>query len=373
MHKYDVCTPLLNGNEKKYLIDCIDSGWISSDGPYVKEFETNFSKYIGVNHGISVSNGTAALHAAMYALNIQENDEVIMPSFTIISCALSVLRFGAKPVFVDIESDGWNIDANLIENKINKKTKAIMAIHMYGHPCDFDRIKEIALKYNLLIIEDASQVHGALYKQKKCGSLGDISTFSFYANKIISTGEGGMVLTTNILYAERARSYRNLCFKPEKRFYHEDLGDNLRLTNLQAAIGLAQLERINDFVDRKRINGQAYVKYLGDIEGIKYQIEKPWAKMVYWMYCIQFNENLGINAKEIIDDLSKMGVSSRPFFLGMHEQPILRHLSNFKPGEFSNTEKASRLGLYLPSSINLEENDIINIVNILKKILLKYS
>lgn len=362
--------PLLDGREKELLIECIESGWISSDGPNVKKFEDGFAQFIGVTHGVAVSNGTAALEAALFAIDLKEGDEVIMPSFTIISCAIAALRFGAKPVLVDIEPVTWNIDVGLIESKITPRTKAIMAVHMYGHPCDLDPILALAKRHNLKVIEDASQVHGALYKGTPCGAIGHISTFSFYANKILTTGEGGMVMTSDDHLADRARSYRNLCFRPERRFYHTEIGNNLRMTNMQAAIGVAQLERIDEFVELKRINGARYRKLLDQIPGVKTQLEMPWAKMVYWMYCIELDESTGCDANEMMTELSTRGVGTRPFFLGLHEQPILLARGWYECEHYPVTERAARQGLYLPSSLNLTETEIVYVADQVSDILI---
>ncbi len=359
--------PLVDGREKEILIECIDSGWIS-EGPYVKKFEEKFSDFIGMKHGIAVTNGTAALEAAIFAIDLKEGDEVIMPSFTIISCAIAALRFGAKPVLVDIEPSTWNINVDQIESKITSRTKAIMAIHMYGHPCDIDPILDLAKKYNLQVIEDASQVAGALYKEKKCGGIGHISAFSLYANKIITTGEGGMVMTSDDKMAARARSYRNLCFKSDRRFYHTELGNNLRMTNMQGAIGIAQLERIDEFVDLKRKNGVLYKKLLDEIPGIKAQEEMPWAKMVYWMYAVELDESTGLDAERMITALYSRGIETRPFFVGLHEQPVLRDKNLFKNEQFPVTYKSSRQGLYLPSSMNLTDTQINYVVDQIKNI-----
>jgi perosamine synthetase len=350
--------PLLNGDEKKLLAQCIESGWISSDGPFIKEFEEKFASYIGASYAVAVANGTAALEAAMYAIGICPGDEVIMPSFTIISCAVAVMRFGGKPVLIEIEPETWNIDVKQIEAKITSRTKAIMAVHMYGHPCDLDPILEIAGRHGLMVIEDASQVHGALYKGNKCGSIGHISTFSFYANKLITTGEGGMVMTSDKNLADRASSYRNLCFREERRFYHTDLGNNLRMTNMQGALGVAQLSRLDEFVEIKRANGVRYVEQLNQLQGIKTQTEKPWARMVYWMYCLELDPSSGLDAEKMMGILKKRGVGTRPFFLGLHEQPILQKKGWYKDEVFPITERAARQGLYLPSGLDLKHSDI---------------
>jgi perosamine synthetase len=361
--------PLLDGREKELLIECIESGWISSDGPNLKKFEDGFAKFIGVNHGVAVANGTAALEAALFAIDLKEGDEVIMPSFTIISCAIAALRFGAKPVLVDIEPVTWNIDVDLIESKITPHTKAIMAVHMYGHPCDLDPILALAKRHNLKVIEDASQVHGALYKGDICGSIGHISTFSFYANKILTTGEGGMVMTSDDNLADRARRYRNLCFKPERRFYHTEIGNNLRMTNMQAAVGVAQLERLDEFIDKKRAIGARYCELLNNIPNVKAQVELPWAKMVYWMYCIELDESTGCDANKMMAALASRGVGTRPFFLGLHQQPVLLDRGWYENENYPVTERAARQGLYLPSSLTLTDKEIVYVTDQVSEIL----
>lgn len=351
--------PLLNGREKELLIQCVETGWISSDGPFVKQFEADFSRYLGATHGVAVCNGTAALETALYAAGVKPGDEVIMPSFTIISCALAAIRVGAKPIFVDVESDTWNIDVSQIESRITPNTRVIMAVHMYGHPVDMDPVLAIARRHGLIVLEDAAQVHGAEYKGKKCGSIGHLSSFSFYANKILTTGEGGMVVTSDEAMAERASSYRNLCFQSDRRFYHTELGYNFRMTNLQAAIGVAQLERLDEFVAKKRHFGEYYRHRLGEIRGIKTQVEKEWAKTVYWMYCIELDETTGLTAKDMMMALAERQIMTRPFFLGMHEQPILRKLGLVREDEhYPVTERIARQGLYLPSGMTLEESDV---------------
>lgn len=361
--------PLLNGREKELLAECIKTGWISSDGPFVAEFEKQFASYVGVDFGIAVSSGTAALETALFAAGIGKGDEVIMPAFTIISCAIAVIRLGAIPVLVDAEPETWCMDVKQIESRLTLKTKAIMPVHIYGHPVDMDPVMAIAEKHNLVVIEDAAEVHGAEYRGAKCGSIGHISAWSFYANKIISTGEGGMVLTSDKNMAARARLYRNLYFQPEKRFYHTELGYNFRMTNVQAALGIAQLERIEEFIRIKRRLGQYYKQGLSAIKGIKCQIEKPWAKMVYWMYCIELDDNLGLDAQTMIEELKKKEMGSRPFFLGLHEQPALHSLSLFRDEHYPITERISRQGLYLPSGMALTEKQIDEVVSAVRAII----
>ena len=353
-----VSEPLFDGNEKKYLNQCIDEGWISSEGPFVKEFEEKFSSYLGSRYGVAVCNGTVALETALFAAGITKGDEVIMPTFTIISCAAAALRLGAKPVLVDSEPETWNMDVTQIEGKINDRTRAIMPVHIYGHPVDMDPVIELAEKYNLKVIEDAAEVHGALYKGKKAGAIGDVGSFSFYANKIITTGEGGMVVTNDEETAERARSYRNLCFRPGRRFYHTELGENFRMTNLQAAVGVAQLELIDRFVEIKRKNAQRYTQGLRGSRGIKTPVEKEWAKNVYWMYAIELSEELGVTAEQMAEHLADKGIGTRPFFLGLHEQPVFHRMGLYIGEHYPMAERIARQGLYLPSGHTLTEKQV---------------
>ena len=369
--------PLLPGNEKKYLMECIDTGWISSEGPFVGEFEKGVAEFIGVSHGIALCNGTAALETALYALGIKEGDEVIMPSFTIISCAIACIRLGAVPVFVDIDPVTWTMDIAQVEPMISNKTRVIMPVHIYGHPVDMDEIFRLREKYDLMILEDFAEAHGAEYYSKhyggkwlKCGSMGDVAATSFYANKILTTGEGGMVVTDNPKMANRARSYRNLCFNPEERFSHEEIGYNFRMTNLQAAVGVAQLEHIDEFIARKRHNGNYYRQQLSGIPGIRFQVEKPWARSVYWMYAIELDPNLGIDAATFRERLGKKGIGTRPFFLGMHAQPVLKKLNLARESDsFPRADHAYRYGCYLPSGMNLTEKQIDKVCLTLSEVL----
>lgn len=359
--------PLINGNEKKYLIECIDTGWISSEGPFVKNFEDIFSKYIGVKHGIAVCNGTASLEVAISAIDIQPGDEVILPSFTIISCALAVIRRGGLPVLVDVDPETWCIDINQVEDKINKNTKAIVPVHMYGHPSDMDPLLALSEKNGLYLIEDAAQGHGASYKGRKCGSMGHINCFSFYANKIITTGEGGMAVTNDEKLAEKARLYRNLCFNEGRRFYHEELGANYRITNLQAAVGVAQMERIDEFVNIKRSNAAEYNNLLSSIDGIQIPVEKEWARNVYWMYGLVIEESTGFDAESFSKKLKGKEIATRPFFLGMHEQPVFLKMGLFKNERYPVTERMARQGLYLPSGLTLTKEQIIKVADAVKE------
>ena len=365
-----VCEPTLQGNELKYAEEAIKSGWISSAGKFIQQFEEDFSKYCGVKYGIACSSGTAALHLALEAAGIGKGDEVIIPTFTMVASCNAVIYAGAKPVLVDSEMETWNIDVNKIEEKITDKTKAIMVVHTYGHPVDMDKVKEIANKHKLLIIEDAAEAHGAEYKGKKAGSLGDIACFSFYANKIITTGEGGMVVTNNKEFAERARALRNHFFG-EPRFLHNHLGYNYRMTNVQAAIGVAQLEKIEDYINARRKNAQLYNELLSKVKGIKTPSEAEWAKNVYWMYGILVEDDFGMSMQELRDELNKKEVDTRTFFIGMHKQPMYELDDERFPditGNYPVADELAKKGLYLPSSSHLSEEKIKHIVEAIKKI-----
>lgn len=345
--------PVIEEEEKKLVAHCMDTGWISSSGSFIPQFEEIWSSYCGTEFGIAVSNGTAALEIAVRALELKPGDEVILPAFTIISCINAIIKAGAKPVLVDCTPDTWCIDPNLIEEKISNNTRAIMVVHMYGHPVDMDPILRLSEKYNLVIIEDAAEAHGARYKDKICGGIGHIATFSFFANKIITTGEGGMVITNNRTYADRARNLRNLCFDAARNFEHSEIAFNYRLTNLQAAIGCAQANRISDLVKKKRDIAQYYLKALSNISVFSLPVEKSWAKNVYWMFGIVLDENAPLNTRQLRNRLSNMGVETRPFFMGMHRQPAVLNLKIIDEGQFPVTDRISKQGFYIPSGLNL--------------------
>lgn len=353
--------PLLDGNEKKYLIECIDTGWISSEGPFIQRFEEGFASYVGRAHGIAVCNGTAALEMAVAALELDVGDEIIMPTFTIISCALAVVRRGCIPVLVDCDPHTWNMDVAQIEVKITPRTKAILVVHIYGLPVDMDPVLRLARKYGLFVIEDAAEMHGQTYKGQKCGSFGDISTFSFYPNKHITTGEGGMLFTDDRRLAERCRSLRNLCFLPDKRFVHEELGYNYRMTNLQAAVGLAQLERLDEFIARKRAMGARYTELLSRISGIELPLHKTeYADSIYWVYGVVLDESMP-DAETVMKRLAKRGIGTRPFFYPMHLQPIFRRMDWYKAESHPVAERLATRGFYLPSglALTIEEMELV--------------
>jgi perosamine synthetase len=362
--------PDLSGNEKKYLLECIDTGWISSEGPFVKKFEENFSLRIGRKYGIAVSNGSTALEAAMHALDLPAGGEVIMPAFTIISCAAAIVRAGLIPVLVDADAATWNMDTTRIEEKITPKTKAIMVVHIYGLPTDMASILEIASKYGLKIIEDAAEMHGQTYEGKSCGSFGEISTFSFYPNKHVTTGEGGMIVTDDPQLAQECYSLRNLYFQPGKRFFHEELGFNYRLTNLQAALGVAQLERLDQFVERKRRMGQFYHQHFSEMEEITLSpTQTKYAKNIYWVFGMVLSDMVPFGADEMMARLAKLNVGSRPFFWGMHEQPVFHKMGLFQGEHYPITERISRKGFYIPSGLGITEEQQIRVVAAVKEAL----
>ncbi|MFZ4857331.1 MAG: DegT/DnrJ/EryC1/StrS family aminotransferase [Desulfuromonadaceae bacterium] len=346
--------PLLNGNEKKYLNECIDTGWISSEGPFVQRLEQQMAAAVGRRHGIAVCNGTAALEVAVAALALKPGDEVILPTFTIISCAAAVVRQGCVPVLADSDPVTWNMDVNRIEANLTARTRAIMVVHIYGLPVDMDPVIALAKKYDLRIIEDAAEMHGQTYKGQPCGSFGDVSIFSFYPNKHITTGEGGMVLTDDDRLAERCRSLRNLCFQTQKRFVHEELGYNFRMTNLQAAVGVAQLERLAEFVERKRCMGRRYAEMLADVEGLELMpVETEYAKNIYWVFGMVLKDEVSFNAEEAIRRLGQRGIGARPFFWPMHEQPVFRKMGLFNGESLPVAERIARRGFYIPSGMAL--------------------
>ncbi len=362
--------PLLNGNEKKYLNECIDTGWISSEGPFVKKFEEQFASRIRRKYGVAVSNGSTALDVVMMALGIGSGSEVIMPTFTIISCAAAIVRTGAKPVLVDSDPLTWNMDINQIEKKITSKTRAIMVVHIYGLPVDMDPILTLAEKYGLQIIEDAAEMHGQTYKDRPCGSFGDISTFSFYPNKHITTGEGGMIVTDDDTLAERCRSLRNLCFHPQRRFVHYELGYNFRMTNLQAALGIAQLERLDEFVVRKRKMGKRYTELLADIPSLQLPLSKiDYAENIYWVYGIILKDDVPFDAQEAMRRLANHNIGTRPFFWPMHEQPVFQKMGIFKGEIYPVAEYLARRGFYIPSGLAITNEQIDAVAKIIQEVL----
>ncbi len=359
--------PWLQEEDLQSAVECLRSGWISSAGPQLEQFESDWAAYCGVGHGVAVSNGTTALQIAVDAIGIAPGDEVIMPSFTIISCALAVVRVGGVPVLVDCDPQTFCMRTEDVEARVSSRTRAIMVVHMYGHPVDMDPIAELATRKGLYIIEDAAEVHGAEYlsardtpgKQwKRCGGLGHIATFSFFANKLITTGEGGMVVTDDAVLAERSRSLRNLCFQPVRRFLHDSLGYQYRMTSLQAAVGLKQISRMEQIVARKRSVAARYTDRLKDLQELQVPTQMSWGRSVFWVYALVLSDDVAFAADEFARRLRNLGVETRPFFLGMHEQPAFHKLGLFLNQSFPVTERIARRGLYLPSGLALTEDQV---------------
>jgi perosamine synthetase len=370
--------PFLAQRELEYVTECVRTGWISSAGRFIEEFEEKWASYCGRRYGIAVSNGTVALQVAAASIELKPGDEVIMPTFTIISCALAVVYNGGVPVLVDCDPRTWCMDVDRVKSKITQRTRAIMPVHIYGHPVDMDPILDLAETHGLAVIEDAAEVHGAEYLSRRgtthpawrrCGSFGTLSCFSFYANKLITTGEGGMVLTDDPTLAEKTRSLRNLCFQAHRRFYHEELGFNFRLTNLQAALGLAQMERIEEIIARKRWMGQEYNRRLAGIKGLHLPVEEPWARNVYWMFGVVLSEETGMDARVFGQRLKEREIETRPFFLGLHEQPVFHRRGLFMDERYPVTERIARQGLYLPSGLGLTSEQISQVCEAVHEVL----
>ena len=357
-----IAEPEIGEEELKLVMEAVKSGWVSSKGKYIKEFEKDFSNYIGTKYGVAVSNGTAALHLALVALGIGPGDEVLIPTLTFASVANAVIYSGAKPVFVDSHPDYWCIDPEDAERKITERTKAIIAVHSYGHSCDMDCILELANRYGLYVVEDCAEAHGAEYKGRKVGSFGDISCFSFYGNKIITTGEGGMCLTNDQKLAEKMKILRDHGMDPKRRYWHEVIGFNYRMTNLQAALGVAQLKKIDYFISKKRKIAKTYNSLFEGIDKVVCPPEMPWAKSVYWLYSILINySKTSINNRDkLMEMLAQRGIETRPLFYPIHEMPPYKKYSQ---GRCPVAEKISRKGLSLPSSTKLTDEEVRFIAN----------
>lgn len=349
--------PIITAEARQYVLDALDTGWVSSAGKYIREFEETFAHFLGVRHAVTTTSGTAALHLALASLDIGPGDEVIVPDFTMIASAYAVLYTGARPVFIDCDPEIFTLDPSLLADKITPRTKAIMPVHLYGHAADMDPILSLAGERNIAVIEDAAEAHGATYKGRLCGTMGTVNAFSFYGNKIITTGEGGMVVTDDDEVAARVRSLKDLSHSPAKRFVHEHVGFNYRMTNLQAALGLGQMAHIGDFLRTKKWMAERYAQELAGIPGLRLPVTRPWAGNVYWMYAVLVEDAFGMTRDALRAALKERGIDTRDFFTSCADQPAIRSLGETQ-GPFPVTEDIAKRGLYLPSGLALTEEQI---------------
>ena len=364
--------PKLYSAEKKNIIECLNTNWISSEGKFVKKFENNFSKYNSRKYGVAVSSGTAALEVALKSLNLKKNSEVIIPAFSIISTALCVIKCGLKPVLVDCNLYTWNVDPEAVLKKISKKTSAIILTHIYGLPVNLAKVLSIAKKKKIKIIEDAAEVIGLKYKKKICGSFGDLSTFSFYANKHITTGEGGMIVTNDKNLYLKCKSLRNLSFSNSyfDRYNHDDIGWNYRMTNLQAALGCGQLKNIKKIIKRKKEIGNLYYKYLKNNKNIILQENKnDYSNNIYWIFGILLKKNCKIKRNSLMKKLLHKKIDTRPFFLSMNKQKIFKKMKLFKKDKMINSNYLSKNGFYVPSGLAIKNKEIKYISDVINEIL----
>jgi perosamine synthetase len=358
-----VAAPALIGNEKRYVMDCLESSWISSNGKYIELFEKGFADFLGLKNAVSCCNGTVALHLALLALGVGQDDEVIVPSLTYVSSANAVMYCGAKPVFVDSEDQTWNLNPDLIEASITERTRGIIVVHLYGHPADMDPVLAIAKKHHIFVIEDSAEAHGAEYKGRKVGTMGDIATFSFYGNKIISTGEGGMVCTLNDELAARVRQLKGQGQDPKRRFWFPMVGYNYRMTNIEAAIGLGQLEKIDWHIARRQEVASWYRAGLYEFPQVDFSPEMPWARSVFWLSSIVLED--GIDRDIVMSTMLQKGVETRPFFYPMHSLPIYQSSAFGK--KFPVADRLARQGMNLPSSALLTQPQVDYVINALKQ------
>src|SRR5262245_9431512 len=324
-----VFAPWLSENVRRYVLDCVDTGWISSLGEYVPRFEQDFARFCEARHAVATSNGTTALHLALVTLGIGPGDEVLVPDLTFIATANVVRYTGATPVLVDADPVTWGMDLADTARKITPRTRAIIPVHVYGHPVDLDPLLELGRRHGITVVEDAAEAHGARYHGRRVGALGEIGAFSFYGNKIITTGEGGMVTTNDGALAERARFLRDHAMDPQRRYYHPAVGFNYRMTNIQAAIGCAQLEQAESILQRRKVIAAAYEAGLADLPGLVRPPAQPWAESVHWMYSVLIEPGFGPDRDAVCDGLRARGVDSRPFFVPLHEQTTFRKAGAF--------------------------------------------
>ena len=347
-----VNAPLITDSAKRYVVEALESGWISSAGPFVEEFERRFAREIGVNHAIATSSGTTALHLALATLKLGPGDEVIVPDFSMIATACAVLYTGATPVFVDVEPDIYTLDPERVATAITARTRAILPVHIYGHSADMDPLRALADRHQLTLVEDAAEAHGARYRGHACGSLGDFGAFSFYGNKIISTGEGGMLTTDDAALAARARYLRDMAHRPGQRFVHDELGFSYRMGSLQAALGVGQLEHLAQFLAHKQWMAAAYGARLSGIRGLHLPVTRPWALNVHWMYAVRVDDRFALSRDQFRAALLALGIETRDFFQSCASQPMVRARLGDQP-QCPVSERIAAAGLYLPSGLAL--------------------
>ncbi|MDT5270945.1 MAG: perosamine synthetase [Acidobacteriota bacterium] len=350
-----VSSPSFVGREREYVLDCMESGWVSSAGKYIDRFEAAFADFCGVKHAVACCNGTAALHLGLLALGVGPGDEVIVPTLTFVATANAVTYCGARPVFADSEPETWNLDPAQVEAKITPRTKGIVAVHLYGHPADMDALRALASRHGLFLLEDAAEAHGALHRGRSAGSLGDLAAFSFYGNKIIATGEGGMVTTDDDALAARVRLLRGQGVDPERRYWFPVVGYNYRMMNIPAAIGLAQLERVDWHMGRRREVAAVYRQLLDGVAGLSWQAERDWARHAYWMFTVLLDEREADSRDPLIARLHEEGVETRPVFYPLHSLPPYRESARGE--EFPVAESLARRGISLPTWAGLSRDD----------------
>lgn len=362
--------PVLADADRAAVLSCLEQGWISSEGPFVERFEQDVASVTGRRFGVAVCNGTVALELAVCALGLGPGDEVILPSFTIVSCALAIVRAGAVPVVVDSDACTWNMDPAQVAAAVTSRTRAIMVVHTYGLPCDMDPLLALAERHGLAIIEDAAEMLGQAYRGRPCGSFGSLSTFSFYANKTVTTGEGGMVVTDDPALAERCRTLRNLGFRKDRRFVHDELAWNFRIGSMQAALGSSQLARLPEIVAAKRRIGRSYDRLLEPLADV-IQLPcaaMPYAESLYWVYGVLLGDVLALDADRARDSLGAAGIGTRPFFWPMHEQPVFRGMGLFEGVKLPVSERLARRGFYLPSGLGLSEAQVATVAAAVKRL-----
>ncbi len=363
-----VAAPMLVGNEKVYVLDCLDSGWISSAGDYVKRFESSFAEFCGTAHAIACCNGTAALHLALLATGVAPRDEVIIPTLSFVSTANAVSYCGAHPVLVDSEPETWNLNPDLIEAKITDRTRAIIVVHLFGHPVHMEPVLTIARRHGLIVVEDAAEAHGAQYKGQRAGSLADIATFSFYGNKIITSGEGGMVATNDALSARKVLQLSCYGADPARRYWFPIVGYNYRMTNLAAAIGLAQLEQVEWHIERRLEVASWYREELRGVSQLTYQQEKEWARHAYWMFTVVLGDDITLSRDEMMARLYERGIETRPVIYPIHILPPYRYLA--EQATYPVADRVAQRGLSLPSWAGLTRDDVAYVCHSLKDCLL---